>query len=283
VARFEAFLNGRAPDESLLREYLRVRAEWVGLEFKAAQQVPVMGIRKTISAFANGGGGDLFLGVDDRGIPTGTSHDSVDISHVLRQEGAPVRDDCTTNLVDVVRPLTSIPLSDGSKVYWIDVAAHGHLVAALKLDGTLGLYIRPGAESEEARGFEAVDLFRNKTRARLLTDLYDEFARIVGRLSWYPQGPAYIREDTVSPVRRILESDAWSTVANKTDKTLLTDAYLGKLLSLPMEYAGWLALPYREGEQQMIMRKNDLDRAVRDLRTYLVNERALPPESSRST
>jgi Putative DNA-binding domain len=221
MVRFTTFLNSRTPNEALLREYLQPRSEWIGLEFKEAGQVPTMGIRKTVAAFANLEGGDLFLGVNDQGVPVGTRLDPVQISEILRQEGAPAREGVTTNLVEVVRPPVVIPLSEGSKVYLIDVDPHGRLVAALHPDGTLGLCTRPGANSEEVGGFEAIYVFRQKTRARLLHSLLEEYERIAKTVSRFPMGPGYPPDDLAAPIRRVVDSREWDLVANSTDKDLV--------------------------------------------------------------
>lgn len=278
MVRFVAFLGGKQADESLLRQYLGVRGEWVAREFKRADQPSVFGLRIAVGAFANTEGGDVFLGVENCGEPTGTPVDPAEISKTLRQEGAPTRSDCITDLVKVVSEPLRISLQTGLPVFWLDVAAQGLLVGVLKGDRTLGLYDRPGAESEEIRGFEAVDLARKKTRARLLVRIYVEARRIAHDFTWVYQGPNVVREDTVQPLRAIIESEAWLELATPDDRSLTNSSYLGKFLSLPADYASWEHLRYNEQGQRLIARKNDLDQAVVNLRRYLEQLRIVPPD-----
>ncbi len=277
MVRFREFLAGRAPDEPLLQEYLRTKAEWINFESKEAKQPPVFGIRKTVSAFANTDGGDLFLGVADDGTAVGTPVDPATVSRILRQEGAPAREDHTTNLLAVVVEPVRIPLATGEPVYWIDVAPHGRLVGTLKEDGSVGLYDRPGAESPEVRGFDAIALFRRKNRARLLLALFEEFERVVRRMPSYTQGSGDVREDMLTSIRSILDSEAWREVASKDDWSLLNSSYIGCLLSYPTEYATWGTLRYQERENRIRYRKTELDTAVANFRRYLIETRILPP------
>lgn len=276
MVRFAEFLDGRVPSEELLREYLSNRGEWLALEFKAAKQEPVLGLRKTVAAFSNRDGGDLFLGVDDSSNPVGTTVDASRISEILRQEGAPRMEGVETNLLHVVREPLVISLASGGRVFWIDAAPYGEITGALKPDGTLGLFDRPGAESPEISGFAAIELFRRRTRARLLRDVYVTAERIIHGISWTPQEPNSIREDLIAPVRRLLDSDDWARVASEADWTLTGSSYLGPLLGLPSDYAEWRRLPYPEFEARLRMRRLiDLDQGIRRLRDYLVNERIL--------
>lgn len=278
MTRFAAFLDGKEPDVALLRTYLSTRGEWVAREFKLADRPSVFGLRVAVAAFANTEGGDVFLGVTDSGDPIGTPVDPSEIGRTLRQEGAPARDGFITNLVLVVRDPRRIVLENGRPVYWIDVAAQGLLAGVLKSDGTLGLYDRPGAESDEVKGFEAIDLVRRKTRARLLVALFSEFRRIVKSLPNHYVGPNQVRDDTIRPILLILESPEWQAFATPADRNLTNNAYLGNLLSFPADAALWEKLPYSQRVGEWSMRTlTALDQAVRALEGYLRGERIVPP------
>jgi hypothetical protein len=283
MTRFEEFLANRQPDEALLRQFLSTRGEWVGREFKRADQPSDFGLRTAVAAFANTEGGDVFLGVGNSGEPVGSPVDPAEISRVLLQTGAPPRDGCITNLVRVVKDPRKIPLATGPPVYWIDVAAQGTLVGVVKTDGTLGLYVRPGAESDEIRGFDAIDLFRTKTRARLLVTLFTEFRRIVRSIPQFYVGPNQVREDTIRPIILILESPEWQTVTTETDRGLTGNGYLGTLLSFPSDAAQWERLPYQKRDSEWRMRTlSSLDQCVRSLRAYVENQHmVLPPKDER--
>jgi hypothetical protein len=127
MVRFSEFLKakGRTADEALLREYLSIRGEWARLEFKEAKGTSSFGLRKAVTAFANRDGGDLFLGVNDGGSVVGTSQDPSAVSRILNQEGSPTRGDCLTNLIGAVKEPVPIPIENGLRVLWIDVAPHG--------------------------------------------------------------------------------------------------------------------------------------------------------------
>jgi hypothetical protein len=278
VARFQQFLNGRPPDEALLKEYLTGNIEWIGLEFKTADREPTFGLRRTVAAFANSEGGDLFLGVNEAHEPVGTHVDPAVISRILNQGGAPARDDCLIDLVQTVRPPVRILLADFAVVLWLDVAAHGLIAASLEADGRLALFNRPGAESTELKGFDAIDFFRRRTRARLLFELYTEAKRIVDGISAFYVGPRMVTEGTVGPIWRILESEEWRNVATETDKTLTNNSYLGRLLSMPADLDSWENLPFHERDEHLRMRRLvDLNNAMPLLRQYLVNERVIAP------
>src|SRR5580658_18396 len=109
--RFKAYLNGAVADESHLRAYLLANKEWTALEFKEAKNPPKLGLRKSVAAFANTEGGDLFLGVDNGGTPQGTGVDTAILTQILHQTGAPEAPDFTTNLVEVVSPPVRISLA----------------------------------------------------------------------------------------------------------------------------------------------------------------------------
>jgi Putative DNA-binding domain len=270
VTRFAAFLGPRDPVEALLREYLQTRAEWIALEFKRAGQGSDFGLRIAVAAFANTEGGDLFLGVDDTGSPVGSAVDPAEISRVLSQAGAPVRDGCITDLVRVVKDPRRIPLSNGLAVYWIDVIPQGLLAAVVRSDGTLGLYTRPGAESDEVRGFDAIDLFRKRTRARMLVALFLEFRRVVRAIPQYYIGPNQVRPDMLVPIRAIIESPEWLAVATDSDRSLTNNSYIGPLLALPSDAEAWERLPYQAKDQEWRMRTlMQLDQGGRALRRYI--------------
>jgi hypothetical protein len=278
MTRFGAFLGGREPDEAMLRQFLSTRGEWIAREFKRADQGSNFGLRIAVAAFANTDGGDVFLGVKNSGNPVGTPIDPAEISRVLQQTGAPAHDRYISNLVTVVKDPRRIDLASGLPVYWIDVAAQGLLVAVLKADGTLGLYNRPGAESEEMRGFDAIDLFRTKTRARLLFALYSEFRRIVRSIPQLYTVPNQVREDTIRPILQILDSAEWQAVATEADRSLTGNGYLGTLLSFPADAAEWERLPYqRKGAEWRQRTLGSLDQGVRSLRAYVENERIVLP------
>lgn len=278
MTRFASFLAGREPDESLLRQYLGTRGEWVAREFKRADRPSDFGLRIAVAALANTDGGDVFLGVDDSGNPVGSPADPAELSRVLEQAGAPSRDGYLTNLLKVVRDPRRIALANGRSVYWIDVAAQGQLVAVVKSDGTLGLYNRPGAESDEVRGFDAIDAFRQKTRARLLFALYRESRRIVRSIPQYYTMPNQVREDTIRPIRQILESQEWQTVATDSDWALSGYGYLGTLLSFPADAEQWERLPpERKGVEWRQRTLGPLDQGMRSLRAYVENERIVIP------
>ncbi len=278
MTRFSTFLGTRDPEEALLRDYLRSRAEWIGREFKRAEQGSNFGLRVAVAAFANSDGGDLFLGVNDAGEPVGTSVDPVEISRVLTQVGAPARDGYITNLVSVVKEPRRISLGNGLVVIWIEVVAQGRLVGVVKSDGTLGLYTRPGAESDELLGFDAIDLFRAKTRARLLFQLYCEFRRIVRSIPQFYVGPNQVREDSVRPILLILESPEWRSAASESDRGLTSNAYMGSLLSFPADADSWEHLAYARKDDEWRMRTlTALDQGVRAFRAYLVSQHIDPP------
>ena len=283
MTRFGAFLGGREPDEAILRQFLSTRGEWIAREFKRADQSSNFGLRIAVAAFANSDGGDVFLGVENLGNPVGTPVDPAEISRVLQQAGAPARGRHITNLVTVVKDPRRIDLASGLPVYWVDVAAQGLLVAVLKADGTLGLYNRPGAESEEVRGFDAIDLFRARTRARLLFALYSEFRRIVRSIPQYYTVPNQVREDTIRPILQILDSAEWQAVATEADRGLTGNGYLGTLLSFPADAEQWERLSYdRKGVEWRTRTLGPLDQGVRSFRVYLENERiVLPPKDDR--
>jgi hypothetical protein len=284
VTRFGAFLGSREPDEALLRTYLSTRGEWVAREFKRADQASDFGLRVAVAALGNTDGGDVFLGVDDSGQPVGSPVDPTEIARVLRQDGAPARDDCITNLVGVVGEPRRIDLAAAPPVYWLDVAAQGLLVGVVKTDRTLGLYGRPGPWSEEVRGFDAIDLFRRKTRARLLFRLYSETRRIVRAIPQYCTTPNQVRLDTLRPILLILESPEWLAVATESDRGLTGYGYLGTLLSFPTDAAEWERLPYDRKSSEWRQRTlGPLDQGMRSLRDYVERERILlPPRDDRS-
>lgn len=283
MTRFASFLAGREPDDNSLRQYLATRGEWIAREFKRADRPSDFGLRIAVAAFANTDGGDVFLGVEDSGNPVGTPVDPAEISRVLEQTGAPSRNGYLTNLMKVVKDPRRISVASGLSVYWIDVAAQGMLVAVVKSDGSLGLYNRPGAESDEVRGFDAIDVFRNKTRARLLFALYSECRRIVRSIPQHYTVPNQVREDTIRPILRILDSEEWQAVATEADRGLTGNGYLGTLLSFPADAEQWERLPYdRKGVEWRSRTLGSLDQGVRSFRAYVENERiVLPPRDDR--
>jgi hypothetical protein len=279
MTRFSEFLDHRQPEETLVRQYVATRGEWVALEFKTADRAPQFGLRKTVSAFGNKDGGDIFLGVTDDGSVDGTTIDLATVSRVLEQEGAPPRDRTITDLVPLVHEPRRIALSNGKFVYWIDVAAQGLLVAAFDpTDGLLHLYDRPGAESEELKGFAAIDLFQRKTRARLLVSIFSEFRRIVKSIPQYYTVPNQVRQDTIRPILLILESTEWQSVATEADRSLTNNAYMGGLLSFPEDAEQWEHLPYQKKDGEWRMRTlTMLPYGVQAFEAYLVAQRIVVP------
>jgi hypothetical protein len=283
MTRFPEFLDGREPTGALLRQYLKTRGEWVAREFKRADQASDFGLRIAVAAFANTDGGDVFLGVDDDAVPQGTPVDPADVSRILGQSGAPTKDGYLTNLVGVVRDPRWIPLADGPPVCWIDVVAQGMLVGIVKSDGALGLYIRPGAESDEVRGFGAIDIFRRKTRARLLVRLFSETRRAIRAIPVDYIGPGHFRSDMIRPVLMIIESPEWLECATDTDRSLTNSSYLGPLLNFPGDSERWEQLPWQDRGNQWRMRTMcSFDGSLRALRAYIEQQHiVLPPKDDK--
>jgi hypothetical protein len=279
--RFAEFLAGVPATEERLAAYLTSNPEWVRLEFKEAKQVPVHGLRISIAALATTEGGDLFVGVTDDNKIVGCSFDPSALSTALAQTGAPYREDVRTNLVEVVGDPTTVGLASGNRVYWLDVPQYGWVVAALKADGTLGLYDRPGANSPEVVGLSAVDFYQRPNRARLLRRVYEEAAVLGENFQYVYQGPGKINDDTVDGLRRLISSKEWDLFARKVERSWVqNEAYLAPFLRLPMTYATWGNTKgpsaYQKEQGEMIQVKGQLTEAIKRIREYLEQQRILP-------
>ena len=283
MVRFVDFLAGSHPTEERLAAFLKVNPEWVRLEFKEAKQVPTHGLRISIASLASTSGGDVFLGVKDDGTFEGCSFDPSLLSGVLEQKGAPVHEEIRTNLVEVAGDPEVIQLDNGNRVYWFKVAEYGWVVAALKDDGTVGLYDRPGANSKEVCGIASVDFFSRPNRGRLLRKVYEEAVTIDGVFQPVFQGEGYINDETVGGLRRLVTSEKWDQFAKKADRGWVqSDQYLGLFLRLPSSYVAWAKyggrgpIVYRKQESEMRQTKNGMADALKRIRAELEREGILP-------
>lgn len=278
MVRFAEFLGSLPPNEEKLAAFLEANGEWVRLEFKEARQVPVYGLRKSIAALASTSGGDLFLGVLDDGTLRGCSFDRSALSAALMQTGAPDRADLRTNLVEVVGDPISISLSNGNTVFWLVVPECGWIVAALHEDGSLGLYDRPGANSSQVVGLDAVDFFRRPNRARILREIFEEASGIEGIFNWVYQGPGFVNDETIQRLQRLVHSPEWDRFVRKDERRWVqSDEYLGLFLRLPGLYARWEGMYPASQQREMLEVKNHMGDALRRMRVYLEQERILPP------
>jgi hypothetical protein len=279
---FREFLAGRAESEAILREFLRARTEWVAQEFKEAGGLPKYQLRNAVSAFSNRTGGDVFLGVRDGDRePVGTPVEPTAISQALNQSGVERPAGYVTDLVTVVDGPVPITLVNGRPILWIAVRQAGYVSLALDDHNRWRIYDRPGAETVEVTGLEAIELFRHRTRARLLVALYERAQEAVERIPAYFTVPGDFTERTVGPVRRIVESDDWTSATTTNDRGMLGPGYLAPLLDLPADIASWSDLPYNERESRIRMRRlADIPNGVLNLRRYLEAERLIPASST---
>jgi hypothetical protein len=282
MTRFVEFLKGEQPTEGRLNAFLAANPEWVRLEFKEAKQVPIHGLRKSVAALASTNGGDLFIGVRDDGAAIGCSFDPSELAAVLRQDGSPAREDTRTNLLEVVGDPKQIPIEGGNRVYWFDVPEFGWIVAALGDDGKLHIYDRPGANSSEAVGLEAVDLYNRQNRARLLRAVFEESQAIENVFQPVFQADGFINDDTVARLRRLVSGREWDKFALVRERGWIqSESHLALFLRLPQNYTAWgkmVGQPglYQRQQQEMILTKNRLKEALGRIRSELETERILP-------
>jgi hypothetical protein len=170
---------------------------------------------------------------------------------------------------------------NGRPILWIAVRQAGYVSLALDDHNRWRIYDRPGAETVEVTGLEAIELFRHRTRARLLVALYERAQEAVERIPAYFTVPGDFTERTVGPVRRIVESDDWTSATTTNDRGMLGPGYLAPLLDLPADIASWSDLPYNERESRIRMRRlADIPNGVLNLRRYLEAERLIPASST---
>jgi len=205
--------------------------------------------------------------------PVGTTVEPAAISRVLNQTGTDPPAGYVADLVTVVDGPVPIALSSGASVLWIAVRPAGHLALSLDDHDRWRVYDRPGAETVEMTGLEAIEMFHRKGRGRLLVALYERATEAMERIPAYYTVSGDFTERTVGPVRRVVESAEWTDSTTATDRTVLGPAYLAPLLDLPADVASWSALDYAERESRIRMRRLvDIPNGITNLRRYLEAE-----------
>lgn len=173
---FRSWLAGEGATESKLKRYLTLLGEWWNSEFKAATTDIDYGLRKSVCAFANTRGGEVFLGVEDDRTLGGTIIDETRLEQTLKQPRAVPADWYLVDLNLPVSHIVSIDLANqpAKRVHVLEVKPKGIPAFLLEKDGELVLYLRQGSSSMSANGFRAMEWQRQVTREEVLRNLYLE-------------------------------------------------------------------------------------------------------------
>ena len=186
---FREWLAGRSPSEKDLSDYISALGEWWKSELKAASEDTDYALRKTVCAFANTEGGEIFVGVGNDRAVTGTTLTDQRLAQVLRQEKGPRGEWYVVDLTRPVRNVTPVavgPTSTQKQAYVLEVARVGLPVFLLEKDGELSLYVRQGESSIRANSFSALAWNRGLNRQEILRTCYLEMktlSRAVGEAS----------------------------------------------------------------------------------------------------
>ena len=176
------------PTEENLRFYLDSLQpqEWNKAEYKSYTDTVGVNLSREVAAMANGGGGEIFIGVrDDRAIE-GSNVTEVDIRNALRQPDAPRDALFTSDISEVINDLIIVPLErrEGSlRAYVLKVVPNGKLVIAKDKYNNYEIFRRRGDSTERAFGWEVIRMIIDTNRERMLKSIYSELKTLHQRMS----------------------------------------------------------------------------------------------------
>jgi hypothetical protein len=164
-------LNNRPNMAEELTSYVAAGASAEGwlTEFKAAARNPDYGVREAVAGLANARGGEVFVGVNDDGIVTGSPVTLEALNETLRQTRAPFAPWRIVDLMQVVANTTPVPLGTGGlTAYVIEVRPYDLPCFVLGADGRLALPVRSGSDTKLLDAATSIEWHNARRRADVL-------------------------------------------------------------------------------------------------------------------
>lgn len=281
---FQVFSKGRAVNRELVEEYLAGTEEWTGVEFKRADKASDFGLRKAVSALANAQGGEVWVGVDESlRRATGTDMDLDSISKVLTQE-------VVSGLLPVVTdlhrttpgPPISVDVGNNHRAYCLEVRPPGAPCLVKDDAGTWVMFKREGRESKPLDAAGILRESRRMDRARMLRQVYTEYRDAVRTHLSNPRSQLPPDPDPMPRFRELRRDGSWESLATESDRSLVSDSYLGLVVGFPSFYeAAQRRADPRNRESfpnELHQRREMMRMALPQLERYLQGEGVdLPP------
>ena len=235
---FQAFSKGRTVNRELVEQYLAETEEWTGVEFKRADRTSDFGLRKAVSALANAGGGEVWIGADEsRREAKGTDMDFDSISKVLTQEGVSGPLSVVTDLLRTIPGAPrSVDVGNNRRVYCLEVRPPGAPCLVKDEHGTWIMFKREGRESKSLDAEGILRESRRMDRAVMLRQIYTEYRDAVRTHLIDPRSQLPPDRDPMPRFRQLRENGSWGSLATESDRGLTSDSYLGLVLGFPSFY-----------------------------------------------
>ena len=282
---FRSSVEGKSPSWEALLSFLKTNGEWVGCEYKTAGALPDFGLREAVCALANTDGGDVFLGVNNDGVPVGSLVNEDAVSDLLRKEGPSGDPRFETNLLSFT-PFGILPFKGpaGESVLCVEVVPSGVPCLIRTDDGSLEMRRRKGRSTEKMDARQVIERFTAMGRARMFREIYTE-ARLLLRQARQTHeeldpGPSMPRFE------ELYKNGTWSTFARTGPAPISDDNNLllsGQVIGLCRGYRDFWVSNNREPDRvrrwnALHQQRVAIDNALRTFRTTLEGEHIALPE-----
>lgn len=281
-----------SPDE--LKSYLSAGATSEGwtTEFKAAAHDPDYGVREAVAALGNARGGEVFLGVNNVGVVTGSPVTLEALNKVLRQSRAIPSSWRIVDLMEIVANITPVPLASGpGSAYVIEVRPYDLPSFILDSRGQLILPIRSGSDTRTLDVATAIEWYLTRRRAEVLRACLQELTTFALQLSQF-RGLDDSLPDPLPYIHSVVQDGSAYRILTSSDRAALfgagvqngrnsgaVDCYYrsvrrvrAALSALPLPHRN-LAIGELEGVGfEFSNLEEDARRSVRELRAYLQSQ-----------
>jgi hypothetical protein len=255
-----------APSPVSLEAYLAAGGpEWWQSERKEAVSSlgDLVGPRKAVAGLANRYGGEVLLGVTDRGSTVGTPITWEQIEAALQQPAA-VRS--AQYIVDLTLPIrvppTVVPLAGGStplSAYVIEVVEQA-LPAYVwdERQHRFELFVRFAGATRSVSAFDAMEWMRERTRAKILVTVYREFDTISKTASHeHDYSVGFI--PALPYLQKCMDDGSFYAALSPADRTALLGEALGNARSGGSQgfVGGLLRLPTKMAVSRRILEQGN--------------------------
>jgi hypothetical protein len=219
-------VNKREKLPGELEAYLAegARAEGWTTEFKAAAKDADYTVREAVAALANLAGGEVFVGVDDRGKVNGSAVTQEGLNETLRQKKATPATWRVTDLLQLTGNTTEVPLPEGKLwAYVLEVRPFNLPAFVVDENGGLILPIRSGSDTKILDAASAIEWNALRKRAEVLRGCHRELITFCLQLSQHQSLPDAL-PDPLPYIQSIIEDGTAYTILNVSDRAALFGA-----------------------------------------------------------
>lgn len=214
--------KGRPKDPAALSDYIHEAGSNEGWksEFKASTVDVDYGVREAVCALANAQGGEVFVGVDDKGAVVGTPVTAQKLNATLRQGTPPAGDWFITDLLTVCPEITVVSFPSGDRWAYVIEVRPPDLPTFVGKNGGWAMVTRSGSDTLSLDGYQSILWFKQERRGTILRGCYAELSTYMGQLSVFRGLPDGLPE-RLPFLTNVLEDPSLSRLLTDGDRAAL--------------------------------------------------------------